>query len=354
MPGKKKRFRYFVDKPFQTKFILRFVVLILISAVISFGFFVYIDSQKFSKGVLFEEITKDFYRTTDIGFILDGMKKVLSKSKADSKIISKVDEYSAMIKKFDSNVIKASEIKKELLSKDLNSSFSGGIVSLAYELANGKSEETVNKVNKAVLSLRRAVQECSFEDMNVSLATLEEVFKETKYQDKFNSFKERLNLYANLVTSTYDFLKAKPGFVDELRNIINDPKSGIEAETLDSLNRSLAKIQSILSSVNSYSDVLVYETRTYEKKAYNLLDLYWKPIVALSILQILLITIFGLFFSHSIAGPVHRIKKELREIAEGKLPITHEIRLRKSDFLLDIAKEINNTLKSIAERYNIR
>ncbi|MFN4244688.1 MAG: hypothetical protein ACK4F9_00875, partial [Brevinematia bacterium] len=64
--------------------------------------------------------------------------------------------------------------------------------------------------------------------------------------------------------------------------------------------------------------------------------------------------VFGLFFSHRIAGPVHRIKKELRDIADNKLPITHEIRLRKSDFLLDIAKEINNTLKSISERMNLK
>ena len=354
MPEKKKRFRYFVDKPFQTKFILRFVVLILISAIISFGFFVYIDSQKFSKGVLFEEITKDFYKTTDIGFILDSMKKVLSKSKADLKIISRVDEYSAMAKKFDNNVVKANEIKKELLAKDLNPSFRGGVVFLAYELANGKGNEVVSEVNKAILSLRRVVQDCAFGEMNYSLAVLDKVFKGSKYQSKFDSFKEKMGLYVNLVTSTYDFLKARPSFVEELRNLINAPNSGIEAGTLDSLNRSLVRIQTILDSVNSYSDVLAYETRTYERKAYNLLDLYWKPIVALSVLQILLITIFGLFFSHSIAGPVHRIKKELREIAEGKLPVTHEIKLRRSDFLLDIAKEINNTLKSIAERYNIR
>ena len=352
--AKKKRFKYFVDKPFQTKFILEFVILIVISAIVSFGFFVYVDSQKYSKGVLFEEITKDFYKTTDMITILDGMKKTMSKSKIDANLLSEVDEYYSTLKKLENNVVRASELRKDLLNKDLNLSINDSIVSLSYQLVNGKDEDAVKKLNIAILNIRQSVQECLFDNMADSLAVLEEVFKGSKYQSKFNSFKEKLNLYQNLVVSTYNFLKTKPSFVDDLRSLVNKPNAGIDSVTLDSLNRSMLKIEYMLDSIKSPSDVLVYETRTYERKAYNLLDLYWKPIVALSVLQILLITIFGLFFSHSIAGPVHRIKKELREISEGKLPITHEIKLRKNDFLLDIAKEINTTLKSISERYNIK
>ncbi|MEN2998544.1 MAG: hypothetical protein ABDH28_05870 [Brevinematia bacterium] len=363
---KKKRFRYFVDKPFQTKFILNFVVLVLISAVVSLGFILYVDSQKFARGVLFEELVKDFYKTTDLSIesvrvrnIVNGITTIEPNLK--NRILSDIEAYIRGLNKVEGSIKEAIELRKKLIGKiSLGSEESiFYVINEAIKKGNLRtggldSERIKSEVGIWRINIERGIQECEFEVATETLDKVLSILSDEKDINTVMGFRKDFDTFKITVMDAYNFLTNVPKFTEEVDLLVaNLRASGIDESVVSSLSASISKIKLIVASVRSYNSVLSYETRTYGKKAYNLLDLYWKPILALSVLQIILIVVFGLFFSHKIAGPVHRIKKELRDIAEGRLPVTHEIKLRKKDFLLDIAKEVNNTLKSIANRYNI-
>ncbi|HMZ60140.1 MAG TPA: hypothetical protein PL048_15295, partial [Leptospiraceae bacterium] len=67
------------------------------------------------------------------------------------------------------------------------------------------------------------------------------------------------------------------------------------------------------------------------------------PVLAVSFLNLIVITVFGIFFSHRMAGPIHRIRNTLAEFNEKHSadPIT----LRKKDFFQDLASLINRSLE---------
>ncbi|MFN3603401.1 MAG: hypothetical protein ACK4UJ_01690 [Leptonema sp. (in: bacteria)] len=78
-------------------------------------------------------------------------------------------------------------------------------------------------------------------------------------------------------------------------------------------------------------------------KPYNAFELYWKPILFISIINLLIIIVFSLFYSHSMAGPIYNIKRTLKEIIEtGKL---QEIKVRKNDQFQDLVESINEFIR---------
>ncbi len=54
MANKKFRWRYFIDKPFQIRFIARFLILILLGLGISLGVLLIANSQKFNQNLFFQ------------------------------------------------------------------------------------------------------------------------------------------------------------------------------------------------------------------------------------------------------------------------------------------------------------
>lgn len=78
-------------------------------------------------------------------------------------------------------------------------------------------------------------------------------------------------------------------------------------------------------------------------KLYNAFDLYLYPVLWVSILNIVVISIFSLFFSHKMAGPLYRIKLTLDNFIANKN--TQAIKLRKNDFFQDLAEKINQALE---------
>jgi len=78
-------------------------------------------------------------------------------------------------------------------------------------------------------------------------------------------------------------------------------------------------------------------------KFYNAFDLYLVPILFVSFLNLIMISLFSLFFSHRMAGPLYRIKLTL-EAYILRIPIT-AISLRKGDFFQDLAHLINRALE---------
>ncbi len=78
-------------------------------------------------------------------------------------------------------------------------------------------------------------------------------------------------------------------------------------------------------------------------KTYNAFDLYWKPIVFISFVNLVILIVFSLFYSHSMAGPIYNIKRTLREIIEtGE---TRKIKIRKSDQFQDLVEVINQYIE---------
>lgn len=76
---------------------------------------------------------------------------------------------------------------------------------------------------------------------------------------------------------------------------------------------------------------------------YNAFDLYFLPVLIMTALNILLILIFSLFFSHKLAGPMYRIKKSLIDFIAGKR--YEPIELRRGDHMHDLAALINQAFE---------
>ncbi len=77
-------------------------------------------------------------------------------------------------------------------------------------------------------------------------------------------------------------------------------------------------------------------------KFYNAFDLYIWPVIVVTLLNILIIMIYSVFFSHKVAGPIFKIKKHLNHyLATGDY---EDIKLRKGDNLDDLARLVNHAI----------
>ncbi len=86
-------------------------------------------------------------------------------------------------------------------------------------------------------------------------------------------------------------------------------------------------------------------------KPVNIFELQRNPMIYMSILFLFLITIFGLFISHKMAGPVHRLKKNLKELSKGELDLKEfHFKLRKGDELQELVVALNEFLESIKKK----
>ena len=77
-------------------------------------------------------------------------------------------------------------------------------------------------------------------------------------------------------------------------------------------------------------------------KLYNAFDLYIIPIFVTSILNVIIVSVFSIFFSHKMAGPIKRIKNTLDAFVNQKE--VSLIYLRKGDFFKDLAELINKAI----------
>lgn len=72
---------------------------------------------------------------------------------------------------------------------------------------------------------------------------------------------------------------------------------------------------------------------------FNAFQLFWRPIVFVSGLNLLLVILFSLFYSHSMAGPIHKMRMELRDMASGGT--IRPIRVRKNDQFQELVDDLN-------------
>lgn len=83
-------------------------------------------------------------------------------------------------------------------------------------------------------------------------------------------------------------------------------------------------------------------------KLYNAFDLYLIPILVTSVLNIIIVSLFSIFFSHKMAGPIRRIKNTLE--AYSNHHTVHPIKLRKGDFFKDLAELINKAFLTKSDK----
>lgn len=63
---------------------------------------------------------------------------------------------------------------------------------------------------------------------------------------------------------------------------------------------------------------------------------------------LLIITVFGVFFLHRVAGPVYRFRYILRRLAKGEIP--DEFKIREGDFFIETAEDLNLVLQMLRLR----
>ncbi|MCK5243258.1 HAMP domain-containing protein [bacterium] len=81
----------------------------------------------------------------------------------------------------------------------------------------------------------------------------------------------------------------------------------------------------------------------------SLLDVLWLPLLISALVGILIIVIFGLLYSHRIAGPLFNLKRNMRQVGEGDLNACMQI--RKNDELHDVEVAFNQMVKGLKNRF---
>lgn len=71
------------------------------------------------------------------------------------------------------------------------------------------------------------------------------------------------------------------------------------------------------------------------------------PVFLNNLLIMIVISVYGVKYSHSIAGPVYRMTKDVQAVLEGNLDV--RIRLRKGDHFHALADEINLLIDFMAQ-----
>jgi nitrogen fixation/metabolism regulation signal transduction histidine kinase len=78
------------------------------------------------------------------------------------------------------------------------------------------------------------------------------------------------------------------------------------------------------------------------------LSLIFPPLMAAMLLGILLVIIFGIFYSHRLAGPVFNLKRRMRELGEGRFQTGMHI--RKRDEFHDVEDAFNEMTEGLRSR----
>jgi methyl-accepting chemotaxis protein len=74
---------------------------------------------------------------------------------------------------------------------------------------------------------------------------------------------------------------------------------------------------------------------------------FWPRLLMLVFVNVIIIFIVSVMYSHQTAGPAYKLEQSIQRIADGDL--TFEVQLRKNDNLKELAIALNNLLKKFRE-----
>lgn len=90
---------------------------------------------------------------------------------------------------------------------------------------------------------------------------------------------------------------------------------------------------------NALSESVAF-TRTFE--------VLWLPLLLSSIIGSLVILVFGLFYSHRLAGPLFNLKRTMAKVTEGNWNVS--VGIRKNDEFHDVKESLNDLVSSLQGR----
>ncbi len=99
------------------------------------------------------------------------------------------------------------------------------------------------------------------------------------------------------------------------------------------------------------SQVLIYFSNTVETMVFSrVVEILWLPMLVSTLLGIFLVLVFGLFYSHRIAGPLFNLKRTMRRVGEGNLKAT--MKIRKNDEFHDVEESFNQMVEAFHRRWS--
>lgn len=103
----------------------------------------------------------------------------------------------------------------------------------------------------------------------------------------------------------------------------------------------------VLASFFMSNQATISQEQTVEKMMSTFLVDFWPRLLLLVMVNVIIIFIVSIMYSHQIAGPAYKLEKSLQRIAAGDL--TFEIHLRRHDNLKEVASAINHMLAEFRE-----
>ena len=103
-----------------------------------------------------------------------------------------------------------------------------------------------------------------------------------------------------------------------------------------------AKFQAMGVSVHLPPDHVFFQFLDGQKHTMNMVFL------VTAFVSFLALTLGGLFLSHRVSGPLHRLHQHMLDVAAGKT--TGEVQFRKGDFFQELPESYNEQYKFLAEK----
>ncbi|MCD6120515.1 MAG: hypothetical protein J7K04_01600 [Spirochaetales bacterium] len=89
----------------------------------------------------------------------------------------------------------------------------------------------------------------------------------------------------------------------------------------------------------------VYYTTTKDIPGVNRLELIIPPLLINDIVIMVLISIFGIYYTNRIAGPAYRMEMDIARVLNGEKGVS--VALRKHDHFYSLAEQVNKLIKEL-------
>ncbi|HEY9069350.1 MAG TPA: methyl-accepting chemotaxis protein [Candidatus Ozemobacteraceae bacterium] len=103
----------------------------------------------------------------------------------------------------------------------------------------------------------------------------------------------------------------------------------------------------VLGSFFLTTQATLSEGQTAESMMRHFVTELWPRLLLLVLVNVIIVFIVSIMYSHQFAGPAYKLEKSIQRIASGDL--TFEIHLRRNDSLKELATAINSMLSRFRE-----
>ena len=112
----------------------------------------------------------------------------------------------------------------------------------------------------------------------------------------------------------------------------------------------LALLVTVITACNIYvlgsyfydSTISASDGKTLSTVMQSFLTTYWPRLIILVLVNIIIVFVVSVMYSHQIAGPAYKLENSIKRITNGDL--TFEVSLRRSDNLKELASALNGLL----------